>query len=260
MTRPSSTELIDKFVENRWEDAKEALRQLDPEYVEKFENTVRLQRMELETPWTANPSDKPRRRLSKTWHVLLEGCQELVEQTMVLQTSADCLKRESFQNLLPQIAGSRADYHWRSWFIHSVALCERTEAVVRKTLDVYCQNLETKRELRERHVSAIRSGVKEYAVNKRDSYVHANRGSWSRGITKEQLWEGAISISIKPRQQLEQFWLPRHGQRAQNGEHDVFATFTHEIMIRLGDILKALEEDLAAVVSNPASDGNASDQ
>ena len=60
MTRPSSTELIDKFVENRWEDAKEALRQLDPEYVEKFENTVRLQRMQLETPWTANPSDKPR--------------------------------------------------------------------------------------------------------------------------------------------------------------------------------------------------------
>ncbi len=254
MTQPSPTELIDQFVENRWEDAKEALRQLDHEYVEKFESTVRLQRMELETPWTANPSDKPRRRLSKAWHHLFEECQELVEQTIVLQTSAGSLRRESFQNLPPQAAGSRADYHWRSWFIHSVALCERTEAVVRKTLDVYCQNLEAKRDIRERHVSAIRSGVKEYAVRQRDSYVHANRGSWSRGITEEQLWEGVISIGMKPRQQLEQFWLPRHGQRAQNGEHDVFATFTHEILTRLGQILQSLEEDLACLASSQLSD------
>ena len=244
MAQPPATELIDQFVKCRWRDAKEALRLLDPEYVERFENTVRLQRMELESPWTASPTDQPKQSLSKAWHRLLEGCQALVEQAMVLQTSADCLKRESFQSFSPMVAGSRAIYHWKSWFIHCVTLCDQTEVLVRQTLDVYCQDGKSKRELREKHKGLIRCRVRQYASEQRHSYVHPIRGSWSRGITEDHLWEGAVAVGIEPHHQLEQFRHPDSGRRAFQGEHNVFATFTDEILKRLGQILESLEEDL----------------
>ena len=63
---------IDDFVNHRWADAKEALRQLDPDYVNRLESTARLQRVGLEHPFPADMKEQPKKRLSKEWHHPLE--------------------------------------------------------------------------------------------------------------------------------------------------------------------------------------------
>ena len=68
---------IDDFVNHRWADAKQTLRNLDPEYVSNLESTVRLQHLGLEHPYPADVEDSPKQRLSIEWHRLLESCHEL---------------------------------------------------------------------------------------------------------------------------------------------------------------------------------------
>ncbi len=53
---------IDDFVNHRWDDAKEALRELDPAYANNFESTVKLQELGLESPWSADVEEAPRKR------------------------------------------------------------------------------------------------------------------------------------------------------------------------------------------------------
>ena len=70
---------IDDFVRNRWADAKEALRELDPDYVSTMETLLGLDRSGLLAPpdMVAKSDKQPRKRLSKRWHGLLEACFEL---------------------------------------------------------------------------------------------------------------------------------------------------------------------------------------
>ena len=241
----SAASLIDIFIESRWSDAKEALRKLDPKYVEQHENTVRLQRIGLAMPWIVDPTNQPQLRLSKKWYRLLEGCYELARQVMVLKTSGECLRDESMRNEPLQVAGARATYNLKSWFIHAVALCEQVELVISRTLDVYISESAPKKEIRKNCKSLIRHSVREHVFEQRRNYLHPDSGSWAQGITKDKLWEGAVSIGLTPRREFEKFSLCKIGSGAQNGKYNIFDVYTEETLIRLAQILNDFERDMA---------------
>ena len=236
---------IDQFIEHRWQDAKEELRKHAPEFVKQNENTVRLQRVGLSPPWPIDPASRPTTRLSKIWHRLLEGCYELARQAMVLETAAECLTGESFRNLPLQVAGARAAYSLRSWFIHATTLCDQTMSVIRLTLDVYITDNPTKKAIREKCKSLIHKNVRSFVIKQRNSYVHAENESWAQGITKDGLWEGAVSIGLTPRREFEEFGLCRNGKRALNGTYNIFRDYTEETLKRLAQILGKFENELA---------------
>ena len=115
---------IDAFVNHRWEDAKEALRKLDSDFVSRLESEHRLQTLGLGMPQQYSAGDRPKRLLSKKWHHLLEACLELTMQARNVQVAATSLTADENAGLSSYEAGTRADYHFRSWFIHATALTE----------------------------------------------------------------------------------------------------------------------------------------
>ena len=68
---------IDDFLDRRWADAKEVLRNLDGDFVQRFESEVQLQALGLETPWAPNVDRVSLQRLASEWHRILEVCLEL---------------------------------------------------------------------------------------------------------------------------------------------------------------------------------------
>ena len=237
---------IDDFVNFRWADAKEALRNVDPDYVSKLENTTRLQASGLEPLWEVNYSESPKKRLSKEWHHLLETCYELVRHVIVLDASRECFRNESLPNLSLQISGARVVFGLRSWFMHAVVLCDQTDLAIFRSLDVYVSDTKSKKEMREKYRIRIRESVRKHIDYQRNSYVHPEKEAWSQGITRQELWEGTVSIGITPRREFEKYSLFRMGKRAQDGEYKIFDTYTEEVLTRLGQILHDFEEDLVA--------------
>ena len=140
---------------HRWADAKEALRELDPEYVNRNENTAGLQRIGLEPPWLVNPNSRPRRRLPKEWHLLLEACAELVLQGTCLQVAAEGLSANGNRELPCVEAGKRQAYHHRSWFIHAKTLTDRTGHIIKQTSNLNVIGPSLARELRKRHRESV---------------------------------------------------------------------------------------------------------
>ena len=236
---------VDDFIENRWEDAKEALRKLDPEFVDRLEMTARAQAKGLVLPGFFDATAPPRRRLSKDWHTLLEKCHDLDWQAMLLEVSAEGTTARSLKNVDTHIAGARSHYNIRSWFVQVVTLGHAAKAVIRRSLEIYMPDQETKAGLRNKYSAAISSQIVEPYRLQRNLFIHPDNSSWAQGITEDGLWEGEVSIGLTPRLALEQFHLPAQAQRAKQGNYDGFANRSEEVLLILGQILHDFEQDLA---------------
>ena len=239
---------IDDFIIHRWVESKEALRQLDPEFVRRHETTVRLQNMAFWSPFSIDPREPPQRRLSKKWHSLLESCNELVWREMVLRESASYLTAETLNDLSVEAAGARSYFALRSWFVFMVAICEQVDTVVRRTVNVHLSQPKARKEIAARFRSLVHERVRIHVNEHRNQLVHGDRGSLAQGISEDALWEGEVSIGMTPTLALEQFHLPAQGGRAQAGKYDQFVELTEYRCEQLGQILFELEGELAATV------------
>ena len=239
---------IDDFVEHRFADAKEVLRGLDPEFVRSHETTVRLQNLNLWSPVNRDPSEPPRKKLSKKWHTLLEGCDELVWRVMILKESVSRLTAEAAQSMTEERAGAQSYFALRSWFVHMVALCEQVETVIRRTLKVYTDDLADRTRVSKKFVDQVHERVKKHVNEHRDQVAHGDRGSLSQGITEDGLWEAGVSMGQTPSLALKQFHLPSQGERAQTGQYDLFVDLTEYRCQELGEILFELEGELGITV------------
>ena len=202
---------IDDYVSHRWEDAKEALRKLDGEFVNRSESEHRLQTLGLDMPQLYSAGDRPKRLLSKKWHHLLEACLELTMQAWNVQVAATSLTAKANVGMSSYEAGLRADYYFRSWFIHATALTERTDDVIRKATDVYIAEPAMRKEVAKRHKTSVYQQITNRIDRQRNDYVHARR-SWAKALTEDQLWEGQVTIGMTPAKFLEEFHYPAQGK------------------------------------------------
>ncbi len=235
---------IQDFVDHRWADAKEELRKVDPDFVSKLENAVRLQNIGLEPPWIIDSKRKSRRSLPAGWHRLLEACVELLTQATYLHVAAASLTAEASAGLQSYEAGPRIDYHIRSWFIHGVALAERTNDAIRKTTNVYLPG-KAGNEIGKRYQERVQECVSKPLEENRHTFVHPRR-SWARAITNDESWEGMVATGMTAAKFLEEFYYPRSQDRVMEGRYEVFATETEEKLARIGAILQECETELTS--------------
>ena len=235
---------IDDFVSHRWEDAKEALRKLDGEFVNRSESEHGLQTLGLDMPQLYSAGDRPKRLLSKKWHHLLEACLELTLQARNVQVAAIGLTPETNTMLSTYETGLRADYHFRSWFIHVTALTERTDDVIRKTTEVYIASRDAGRKISKRYRERVKEQIAEPIKRQRNDYVHPNR-SWASGVTEDQLWEGQVVIGMTPSKFLDEFHYPAQGNDMMEGKYDGYVAETTKVLECIGEILHELEVDIA---------------
>ena len=235
---------IDDFVNHRWQDAKEELRKLDSDFVTRLESEHRLQRLGLGMPLQYSVGDKPKQQLPTKWHRLLESCLELTMQARNVQVASTCLTAKANSGLSSYEAGMRADYNFRSWFIHATALTERTDDVINKTTEVYITEPERRTNVARCHRTSVFQKIREQIKQQRESYVHGAVRSWASSITEDQLWEGEIAIGMTPTKSLDEFWHPTRGEETKDGKYDGFVAETMNTLDCVGTILQELEADL----------------
>ena len=235
---------INDFVEHRWAHTRQKLRKLDPDFVRRVEETVRLQDLGLEA---LGVGGSPKRRLSKKWHTLLEDCDELVRKATILQTVIDCFIADSDGEMSSVEIGRRFFYHMRSWFIHAQALAEQTQRVISSTTSCYISDREVDKKLTKCHRKSVKSQVIRTVKQERDEFAHATAKSWSTSITEDNLWEPSVAAGLTPRMSHDEFIYPSMGERVKSGMYHHPLTEKNGIVFqRLGGILQQLEEDIAA--------------
>ena len=233
---------INDFVEHRWADAKEELRKLDPDFVRRVEETVRLQGLGLEALGVGGIT---KQRLSKKWHTLLEDCDELVRKASILQTAIDCFTADSNGEMSSVEVGRRFFYHMRSWFIHTQALAEQTQRVISNTTSCYISDREVDKELSKCHRKSVKSQVVRTVKQERDDFAHATAKSWSTNITKDNLWEPSVAAGLTPQKSHNESIYVFFGERVKSGMyHHPLAEKNGIVFQRLGGILHQLEEDI----------------
>ena len=235
---------IGDFVNHRWTDAKEALRILDGGFVGGLESEIRLRtRGVLAARW-GDGEPKPKRRLPSKWHRLLEACLELTMQMKLLQTAADGLKADAHIGMSRLEVGIRADYYFRSWFMHAAALTERTNEVIKWTTNVYVPEHATRTKLAEQQGKRVHEQITEAIERQRDQYLHGAIRSWAKGITEDQLWEGSVAVGLTPQRFLDEVRFPKEERQLRSGKHAKFVPITGAICDGIGSILQDLETDM----------------
>ena len=116
---------IDDFVGHRWEDAKEALRKLDGDFVSRLESEHGLQTLGLDMPQLYSAGARPKRLLSKKWHHLLEACSELAMQAWNVRVAATSLTAEANTGLSSYEAGTEGRLPF-PLVVHSRSRTDRT--------------------------------------------------------------------------------------------------------------------------------------
>ena len=245
--------IIDDFVNHRWADAKEALRDQDPDFVTKVEDLVREDESRnrlLYLPIGAMPAfevnETPRKPLSTEWHNLLGSCNEITRQAdivlMVAANLSGCLNTETPDEL----AGRQFIYHFRSFPIHATTLFENANDVILKTLTVFLDDQASIYILRRRYKQAIEQKTPKFLHKVRNSYLHATEKYWSRKITEEENWEPAVAIGQTPRTALDKLLYPQQGSRFKSGKYTHFMDAAEIFLNDIGKVLHDLEQDLKA--------------
>ena len=235
---------IDDFVNHCWADAKEVLRQLDPDYVREIEETVRLQDVGLEPPWVLDVERSPKRRLPKHWHLMLEACYNLTMQVSILQIAATELTADSNNGMSNVEVGRRHFYYYKNWVIHANTLVEFAKLVIKCTTKVYVADVGARKRIAKRHCDAMDQlfpDVKE----PRDQSAHGGR-ALAKALTEEGLWEGHVSTGKSPKFFLDESIYPLTGHEVMSGKYDGLVCFTETKIDDLGKTLHELEQDIAA--------------
>ena len=235
---------IDDFVGHRWTDAKVELTKLDRNFVESLDSVVKLQRIGLESPYVSAVDSKPKQRISKAWHSLLEACMELTMQADILQVAAHNLTADAWRNIPHGTIGKQVAYHIRSWFVHAVTLAERTNRAIYWTTKVYIDDEKSGYALYGRLQKLVRQQVIEPINEQRHQYVHGDRRSWASGMTEDDLWEDTVAIGMIPQRLLEEFYYPTQEESLRHSKYDSYINHTVEVLNLLGSILQDLETNI----------------
>lgn len=239
---------VDDFVNRRWDDARETLVKLAPDSVSSLESEHRPQVLGLDMPQQFTIGDRPKRILSKKWHRVLEACLELTMQSRNLQVAAISLTADACEGFSRTEAGMRADYHFRSWFIHVAALSERTCDVIRKTAEEYIAESGKRTEVTKRYQNKVYEQVTKHVDQQRNNFLHAKR-SWASGSTEEGLWEGQVTEGMILVKFLEEFHYPTVGSHVMAGKYGGLVCGTSEMLSCIGKSLRKFELELAGYAS-----------
>ena len=250
---------IGDFVSNREADALEELIELDPDFVEVVSSTVRLQNLDLSTaeqffglytpsegwrpvhPVESIANLRPRQPLSKKWHTLLEACYELTTQVSILLEAADYIMSETSEGMPLVELGKRNVYHWRSWFIHAIALAERVNGIIGQTTRVYVSEQSERANIAKPYRASVHEQVVTKIKQARNDFLHANRPRWAKGLTDKGLWERNLAAGLTIQRSLEEIAYPKYAIDAKSGESKLVADSTERICLILGNILHDLE-------------------
>ena len=256
---------IDEFVNRRWADAKEKLRQLDPSFVAKYEELAAKARsedpsLEVTEPVLWLPGQgpvsffthrDPRRRLSKEWHSLLEDCYALTMLASIVETGANNLTAETHKTF-PQVeAGRQSDYHKHSYVIHSLALLERVKKVITCTTALYISDDRVGQSTTEECYHDRVKPMIERLQELRHEFVHPRNGLGAEALTKEHHWEHNVAVGFTAQVLLNEFYWPIEGERSKRGEFEWYVGAASQFLDELGFILHELEQDIAA--QNPTN-------
>ena len=236
---------IEDFMNHRWADAKEVLRQLDSDFVDKLENDVRLGILRLVSPPRREVIGRPKQRLSPQWHRLLEACYELVRQVDILSASVACLTEDGSKGSDPIEIAKQHDYHFRSWVIHAFTLCDHTDEVIKWSTKAYISDSTEQKNITARHRESVKREIQNRLRKLRNDYVHPANRSWSEAVTKKGYWEGCVALGITPRKHLEEFYYSDEAKRVSPGIYSEAVTETERIFECLGSILHELEADIS---------------
>ena len=142
--------------------------------------------------------------------------------------------------------GMRVYYDSRSWFIHANSLAERTEYVIGMTGKTFICDSAKAKQMTNRHKQEVKKQVTKIIEKSRNEFAHGTKrvDSGASGITKDQLWEASVSVSMLPPRILSEFTYPLRGQFLMNGKYNRFVDVTEKILVRLGKILQDFEQDL----------------
>ena len=243
---------IDDFIGRRWKDAKAELLVLDQGYVAKVETELRLYELDLLPAWHPfHVEYNPARRLSKSWHRLLEACFELIMQVEHVRTAAVGLTADANRHLTQTEAGKRANFYFRSWFIHVYTLGERTLSIIERTVQVYSPSSKSSSELTSRYQRRVTREIIRPNSHVRHEFAHGRTDqsrSWASGITEDELWEGMVAIGMTPQMQLVEFGYPSQGSAVLSGKYEQFIDATEGILNIIGSILEELEAEVVIVV------------
>ena len=220
---------IDDFVRNRWADAKEALRELDPDYVSTMETQLGMER--------AKSDNQPKNRLPKRWHELLEACFELTVTTRNYQTCYTGMSSEGVSGMSDSEAGKMFLYAFHTGLLYQHAVIEHTEKVVSYVLRIYGAREGTRNQLKKAHQHWAKL-AKKRTKEGRNAIAHGG-GLVSRGITEGQIWEPNVVLGIYPSVVLDHHYV-NSGQDVRSGRYDQIAhrgpqDFLDEVARRLHD-------------------------
>ena len=237
---------IDDFMDHRWEDAKAALRELDPDFVSNLESTVRLQEGGLAPPWGDAMSErKTQQRLSTEWHRLLEACQGLTMEALLLQGTAVDLTAAANSDLRPVEAGRRFFHHFSSLFGHATTLTECAQAVITHTAALYVADLEKRATLVKSYKERVNQEITKKVKPMRNDLLHVKTRPWASAIiTKDSLWEPSVAVGLTPQKSLVVSIFPLFGSYVASGKYDECVDIATRILDSLSGILQSLESEI----------------
>lgn len=243
-----SAPTIDDFVDHRCQDAREALRELDPEFVNELEILVRSEETHQPELSLAGPIKMPRRELSREWHKLLAACLDLTMQVEILRVPAHALDHRTVRQMGDDRIVATLDYHLRSFVVHARVLGKVSDLVIDTFISTrLAASIGNKGQtkLGKKYRDRVYSGITKHVNGLRNQIVHPGEGLWGQVITREHRWEGPIAIGFTPKMAIEQLVFVDFVQRAQEGGYDELNDVVDAFAQRLGLILHDLEQEVA---------------
>ena len=225
---------IDDFVNKRWADAKDKIRELDPSFVDEFESS--------DYPQELISSRVPGQRLSKKWRRLLEACLSLTDQAYIVVMATHYLNALVSEDLSPLLAGRQAVYHEYSWIIHINTLCERVDCVIKRATETYVPDHKIRTAIEKRHRETVRV-VRENVRELRNEMAHGDSRVGVERITNDRLWEGLIAAGLTAQVFLDEHHYPNMGDMVKDTEGKWYPK-TALYLQQLGAILGELEKDI----------------
>ena len=211
---------IDDFVRNRWADAKEALRELDSDFVSALESRLEIERIGLLAPpvMVSNSEKQPTKRLSKSWHSLLEACFELTVMTRNYQACCRNLTSDAVSGMDDFEAGRLFAYSYYTWVFYQDAVVEHTKTIISHVSRVYGARDGTPTQLKKLYHEKADT-LKKRTEEARNAIAHGG-GFISRALTEDQWWEASAALGTHPSYLLDEHHYAERGQSVRSGSYD----------------------------------------
>ena len=174
---------IEKFIENRWTEARTELESIAPKFVQAFQTWDSLKKLGIVLP---EEFPDPEERLPDPWHEILESSMDVIQAIERVEITVELLEGNTELRL--------ARFYHGVWLQNGYAVCQKVQALIAHSCKLHSIDLETKRSI----YSTLKSNVLYKIDQRRTALVHgANRPTGKKSITAtamtdEGYWEGAV--------------------------------------------------------------------